>query len=72
VPAFYPVWIFGTTFKSFHEIKIDTSIRYNKSYDPKPDEVVAENDFKKQEENEVLLLQRSISISLINLKFKVI
>ena len=47
--------VYGTTFKSFNEIKIDTSIRYPKSYDPKPDEVVAENDFKKQDFNKIYL-----------------
>ena len=48
--------VYGTTFKSFNEIKSDTSIRYNESYDPKPDEVVGEDDFKKRDFNKITCL----------------
>ena len=47
---------YGTAFNSFNEIKTDTSIRYNKSFDPKPDEVVTENDRKKRDFNKITCL----------------
>lgn len=48
--------VYGTTFTSFNEIKIDASIRYNKSFDPKPDEVVTESNFKKRDFNKITCL----------------